>query len=121
MVIMPKMDTQKDKPILNLWKKKYTEIKENEELCSLCKGVGGTYKTSGYPSGKKKELELLSIKRCKECCGEGKIDWISRLTNNRTLTIERVYTRFKTGEFLTCIFNSYTNKWEDIKYMPEQK
>ena len=76
----------------NKYKKTLLSLDEGEEFCKTCNGDGIISSKRSYPT--------LNIRTgnplvCKDCLGDGKIDWIEKATGKRpqipfiNMTIER--------------------------------
>lgn len=64
---------------LNYFKKVYISLNEGEEFCDMCNGKGrvkGTFKVSQYDHP---GFDLL----CDKCLGDGKLDWIDKITGKK--------------------------------------
>jgi DnaJ-class molecular chaperone len=62
--------------VFNKYKNRFITLEEGEEFCEKCKGKGITVV-------KLKALNMTLFRKpltCSECLGDGKIDWIEKVT-----------------------------------------
>ena len=67
--------------VYNKYKRKVIVLSEGEEFCKKCRGRGVVYAPGKLknPSFTTKVYPL----RCNECLGDGKIDWIEKVTGKQ--------------------------------------
>lgn len=77
----------------NKWTRRYTFLRKGEIYCNNCQGHGAFETIS--PIKHEPHYEHVELKGCGKCEGEGKLDWVSCLTNRSTSCPSISYRRHK--------------------------
>jgi hypothetical protein len=75
--------------IFNKWKLQYIYLEKGECFCDKCSGIGASVKIikSSCCVGPTKLMTKI-LTKCSRCSGNGKLDWISKITNYNNEKIE---------------------------------